>query len=145
MDENIELLEYIYKSSEMGTLSCTKLIRDINGKENKIKKVVENILKEYESFQDESEKLINKNDYEIKENSMMTKMSSSMGVKMEVMKDNSDANIAHLLTQGLTMGIVDVSSKIDNYKDEVDSKILKLAKKYLKFQQETVEELKEYL
>ncbi len=145
MDENIELLEYIYKSSEMGTLSCTKLIRDINDKENKIKKVVENILKEYESFQDESEKLINKNDYEIKENSMMTKMSSSMGVKMEVMKDNSDANIAHLLTQGLTMGIVDISSKIDNYKDDVDSKILKLAKKYLKFQQETVEELKEYL
>ena len=145
MDENIELLEYIYKSSEMGTLSCTKLIRDINDKEKKIKKVVENILKEYESFQDESEKLINKNDYEIKENSMMTKMSSSMGVKMEVMKDNSDANIAHLLTQGLTMGIVDISSKIDNYKDDVDSKILKLAKKYLKFQQETVEELKEYL
>ena len=37
MDENLELLEYIYKNAEMGVYSSEKLIQDINGKENKIK------------------------------------------------------------------------------------------------------------
>ena len=38
MNENNELLEYIYQTAEMGVFSTTKLIEDINGKENKIKK-----------------------------------------------------------------------------------------------------------
>ena len=40
MNENNELLEYIYQTAEMGVFSTTKLIEDINGKENKIKKVI---------------------------------------------------------------------------------------------------------
>ena len=47
MDENLELLEYIYKNAEMGSYSCNQLIQDINGKENKIKKPLEGILKGY--------------------------------------------------------------------------------------------------
>ena len=38
MDENLELLEYIYKNAEMGSYSLTKLIECLNCKENKIKK-----------------------------------------------------------------------------------------------------------
>ena len=75
----------------------------------------------------------------------MTKISSSMGMKMEVIKDNSDAAMAKLLTQGLTMGCVDIASKIDRYDSDADKKILKLAKDYLKFQKESIELLKEYL
>jgi len=145
MDENLELLEYIYKNAEMGAYSCEKLLQDINDKENKIKKVCEGILKGYENYKQESKVQIKKHKYELKQNSLMTKMMSSMGMKMEINKDNSDAAIAHLLTQGLTMGIVDISSKIDRYENDADSKILKLAKRYLKFQQEAIELLKSYL
>ena len=115
MDENVELLEYIYKNSEMGNYSCQKLIKEINGKENKIKKILEGILKGYENYEKESKRIIKKYNYELKKNSLMTKMSSSMGIMMEVDKDNSDAAIAKLLTQGLTMGCVDIASKIDRY------------------------------
>ena len=64
---------------------------------------------------------------------------------MEVDKDNSDAAISHLLTQGLTMGCVDIASKIDRYEHDCDKKILNLAKRYLKFQKEAIEILKPYL
>ena len=76
---------------------------------------------------------------------MMAKMSSSMMMKMDVMKDNSDSNIAHLLTQGLTMGTVDITSKIDRFEGDADKKIIKLAKEYLKFQKESIDFLKDYL
>lgn len=50
MDENLELLEYVYKNSEMGVFSLTKLIKAINDKENKIKKVIEEEIKGYEKY-----------------------------------------------------------------------------------------------
>ena len=145
MDENLELLEYIVKNSEMGVYSSTKLINLINGKENKIKKVVEGILKGYENYYKDSKKIIQKYTNDIKKNNFMAKMEASMVMKMDVGNDNSDANIAHVLTQGLTMGVIDITSKIDNFKNDCDSKVLSLAKRYLKFQQASIELLKKYL
>lgn len=145
MDENLEMLEYIVKNSEMGVYSSNKLIQLLSDKENKIRKVVEGILKGYENYFKESKKLIKKYTDEVKENGMMAKMSSSMMMKMDVMKDNSDANIAHILTQGLTMGVVDITSKIDRFKGDCDKKILEMAKDYLKFQKESIDFLKDYL
>lgn len=145
MNENNELLEYIYQTAEMGVFSTTKLIEDINGKENKIKKVIEGILKGYENFLKDSKKMLEKKKTEIKENSTFSKMGASMGIKKEVKEDNSDAAIAHMMIEGLTMGTVDISSKIKNYERDSDKDILALAKKFLKFQEESIEFLKKYL
>ena len=135
MDENIELLQYMYKNSEMCVHSLTKLLKDLDGKENKIKKLIDEEKKKYKSFMEESEKIIKKNKYELKENSTIAKMMSTMGIKKEVMMDNSDASIAHMLTEGINLGIVDIESKIKNYKDCVDKKVYKLAQEYLEYQQ----------
>lgn len=145
MDVNTELLEYMYQNIEMGLYSLKQLINTINGTENKIKKLISDELHEYETYQKEVEKLIKKRKVDTKGNSIFAKMGASMGIKMDMMKDNSDSSIAHMLTEGFTMGIVDISSKIKNYKDTADKNIIKLAKKYLSFQQEEVEKLKEYL
>lgn len=145
MDVNTELLEYIYQSSEMGVVSLTNLLKDINGKENKLKPIISDELSKYEKYQKESKKLLVKNKAEIKENSMMTKMMSKMGISKEVKKDNSDAAIAHMVIEGFTMGVVDMETKIKNFKKDADKKVLKLAEDYLEFQQEEIEKLKKYL
>ena len=131
MDENIELL--------------TKLQEELEEKENKIKKVLKEELESYEHFKKESKKLIKKNGYDLEKNKLTAKIASSMGIKKEVNSDNSDASIAHMLTQGITMGVVDMETKIDNYKEVVNEDILSLAKEFLKFQQEEIEKLKEYM
>lgn len=121
------------------------MINILNDKENKIKKLVEEQLKGYEKYVKESKKLLKKTDCNPKSNDMMSKFQASMGITMETMKDNSDASIAHMLMQGITMGIVDITSKIYNYKEEVDKDNINLAKDYLKFQEEQQEMLKPYL
>ena len=40
MNENNELLMYIYQNANMGVKSCTNLIRILQGKDNKIKKII---------------------------------------------------------------------------------------------------------
>ena len=145
MDENLELLEYIYKNAEMGSFSLTTLIDLLNGKENKIKKTVEEEIKGYEKYLKESKKLIEKHKYELKETGMMAKMGATMGIKKETKCDNSDAAIAHMIIEGLTMGVVDISTKINNYKEVADKKVISLAKDFLKFQEDEIEKLKSFL
>lgn len=145
MDENVELLEYIYKNAEMGMYTITELLKNLNNKENKIKMVAEKELKEFEKFYKDSKKLLDKNNAPFKKNGTLTKMSASMGIKMETIKDNSDASIAHMLIQGITMGTVEIESKIENYKNVANKTNLDLAKNYLKTLQNQIEELKKYL
>lgn len=145
MNENIELLNYIHEDSQMGITSLTTPIRKLNNKDNKIKKIVEAELKGYEQFLKDSEKLLKKYKAEIMDASMMAKTMSTMKVNFEVMKDNSDAKITDILTKGFAMGTIDMNKKIETYKDDVRKDILKLAQNFLKFQNENIEILKEYL
>ncbi|MBP3841695.1 MAG: hypothetical protein IK997_06235 [Bacilli bacterium] len=145
MDENVELLQYVYKNSEMGVFTINELLKKLEKKDNKIKGLAKEELDSYENFKEESEDLIGKYDYDVEGNKLTSKIMSSMGISHEVNSDNSDSSIAHMLTEGITMGIVDMETKINNYKDRVDKDILKLAKDFLKFQQEELEKLKEYM
>lgn len=145
MNENIEILNHIYTSSEMGVVSLTNILKELKEKENKIKKDISDELTLYEKYLKLSKKLIKKYKGDLKKNSMMIKMMSKMGVKKEVTNDNSDASIAHMVIEGLTMGIVDMETKINNYKEVVDKDILDISSDYLEFQQEELEKMKKYL
>lgn len=145
MNENTEILEYIYKDANMGAESITTLIKTLQSKDNKIKPVLEEELKKYEEYIKKSEKQLKKLKVELKEFSTMAKMSSWMGIKMEMLQDNSDARIADMLIKGLTMGTIDMNKKIDNYEKIVDKDVLKLAKEFRSFQEDSIEKLKVYL
>ena len=145
MNANTEILEYIYKDVNMGAESITTLIKTLQSKDNKIKPVLEKVLKKYEEYIKKSEKQLKKLKVELKEFSTMAKMSSWMGIKMEMLKDNSDARIADMLIKGLTVGTIDMNKKIDNYEKIVDKDILKLAKEFRSFQEDSIEKLKVYL
>ncbi len=145
MNENMELLNFVYENAEMGMHSLNNLSDILRNKDNKIKGLIEDELKEYNSFLKESEKLLKKNKIEPKKTNLMAKISSKMGIAMETMKDNSDPAIASMVIEGLTMGIVEMETKIENYKKLVDKKILKLSTKFLKFQEEEIEKLKTFM
>ncbi len=145
MNENLELLEYIYKSSSMGRDSLTNLLKELNDKENKLKGTISDELSEYEKYAKKSKDLLKKNKGKIKDNSIVTKIMSKEGIKKEVRDDNSDASIAHMLIEGLTMGVVDIETKIKNLDEKANKDIVNLADNYFKFQQKEIEKLKKYL
>ena len=145
MNENMELLNFVYENAEMGVHTLNNLSDILRKKDNKIKGLIEDELKEYNNFLKESEKLLKKNKLGYKKTNLMSKISSKMGIAMETMKDNSDPAIASMVIEGLTMGIVEMQTKIENYKKLVDKKILKLSIKFLKFQEEEIEKLKTFM
>ena len=114
-------------------------------KDNKIKKTLEDILKEYESWKKKSMKYLKKGKAEITDSGVMAKMMAKMGIKKEVINDNSDSSIAKMIIKGVSTGSVDMEKKIKAYDKDVDKSDLKIAKEFLKFQEKTIDELKEYL
>lgn len=136
---------HIYETCDMGVKSTTKLIDLLRDKDNKIKKLLEDELKEYEKYLVKSEKLLKKNKVEPEGAGMMAEMMAKMSMKMDVKKDNSDSNIAGILTEGFTMGIINMNKKIEAYKDDCDNSIIELATDIVKFQEKEIKNLKSYL
>jgi len=145
MNENSELVLHIYKDAEMASYTLTRLLKNLKDKDNKIKKTLEDILKEYEEWKSTTKMYLKKNNAEISENGMMAKMMAGMGIDKEVNADNSDSAIADMIIKGVSTGSVDMEKKLKQYRDEADSKELELAEDFLKFQEKTIDILKEYL
>lgn len=145
MKENNELLEHIYQDAEMAYYTLEKLEDFLKEKDNKIKGLIEEIKEEYQEFMQQAESRLEKDKQEIIPEDMMTKWMAKMGIKKEVKSDNSDSSIADLLIKGISMGSINMEKKIKDYEKTCNKEDLKLAKKFLEVQEDTIEELKEYL
>lgn len=145
MNENTEMLEYIYKAANIGRMSAENLLKALKEKDNKIKKILEEINKEYEYYEKESFKLLKKSKTEPKGAGIMLDIMNKLGIDREVKSDNSDSSIAGTLIEGLTMGNIEIEKRLSNFENEVDKKIIKLAKAFEKFGEEYVGKLKMFL
>lgn len=146
MDESLEIVNHIYKDSEMAISTLTKLSTTLEKKDNKIKDTVEDIIKGYERYFKDAKKILNKNNCKKEKNGIVSKVMANMGIDKEVKDDNSDSAISDMLIKGVSMGSIDLEKKLKKYKDkEIDDKVLELANDFKKFQDDIIEKLKEYL
>lgn len=145
MKESNELVLHIYQDAEMASYTLTILIKDLKDKDNRIKKTLEDTLKEYEEWKNKTKKYLKKEKAEISKKGMLDKMMAKMGISKEVKSDNSDSSIADLIIKGVSMGTIDMEKKIKDYEEEASDKDLELARNFLKFQEKTIDIFKEYL
>ena len=143
MNENLEIVNHIFKDSEMSISTLTKLSNTLEKKDNKIKDAIEDILKGYERYYKEAKKILTKEGSKKEKNSFITKMMANMGIDKEVKNDNSDSKMADMLIKGISMGSIDLEKKLKKYKDkEIDEKINELATDFKKFQDDCITKLK---
>ena len=146
MDESLEIVNHIYKDSEMAISTLTKLSTTLEKKDNKIKDTVEDIIKGYERYFKDAKKILNKNNCKKEKNGLVSKVMANMGIDKEVKDDNSDSAISDMLIKGVSMGSIDLEKKLKKYKDkEIDDKVLELANDFKDFQDDIIKKLKEYL
>ena len=97
---------------------------------NKILNEVNNSLTDYDDFP--------------KELNPMQKAMGWMGVEMNTLADKSNSKIAEMMIQGTNMGIIE-GVKLLNQNPEADIEVKNVLNKFVKFQENTVEQLKKYL
>lgn len=79
-----------------------------------------------------------------KELNPMQKAMSWMMIEWNTMNDKSDSKISEMMLQGTNMGIIE-GVKLLNQNPDCDTETKNILNKFVKFQENTVEQLKKYL
>lgn len=142
MDENMELLNFIYQNSEMGV----KTIRELMGicKDEKFKLLLGKQLDFYNTVNEKVKVILKECNTEPKEINALSNASTYIMIKINTLTDKSPSHLAEMMIQGSTMGIIDMRKRINEY-DGAKNDILDLAKMLLEGEEKNVEELKPYL
>lgn len=141
-NQNDNLLEEIYKATKMG-LEATQLI---------IPKIEDSGLKEdvkeqrdcYEDFADKSERMLEQRGIHPEEKGMMQKATLWGAIQLNTIKDTTPEHIAEIMINGTTMGIIDLTKKLNDL-DDSDAGAKVLALDYLKSEEQHIDALKKHL
>ena len=141
-NKNIDFLNTIYKTSEMGIVGINDVID--KAKKEEFRDFLSSQRKEYENTIKEATKLFASFGLEEKELNNLVKINSKIMSEMKLLKDNSDNMIAKMLMEGTNKGIIKIN-KAQNENDNIDEEVLKLAQKLLNIMENNLDQLKIYL
>ena len=126
-ENNIDILDELNKGCCMGSDAVKIILEKIKGKE--FKEVCEDLLEEYEDFEEKINKVYDKySDDDPHETNAMNKVMTWSGIQMRTMNDGSDSKLAEMILQGLNMGIIE-GRRLLNHKEE-DSKVTEESNAY---------------
>lgn len=115
MNGNVELLNYIYQNSQMGTDTIKQLLEIVE--DAKLKSQLQSQYNEYKEIHETARNLLNRNGYDEKGLSAFEKIRTYLMINMETLTDRSASHIAEMMIIGSNMGIIDAIKNIRKYKD----------------------------
>lgn len=142
MNGNAELLNYVYQNSEMGVETIGHL-NEI-AEDNEFKEQLKSQFKEYKKINQTAKELLNENNFDEKEISSFAKVRTYLMINMQTLTNKTSSHIAEMLIVGSTMGVIEAIKKIKEYSN-AEKKILSLMKDLLKFEEDNINTLKQYL
>ena len=137
----MELLQYIYKTADMG---CEGIDAVEKHAEEKLLGELLREKTEYQKIRNEADQLIREGGDEPAGTGMMAKWSADMMTAGQMAMDHSRGKIAEMMIQGTTMGIVKTIRHLKDFPKE-EHEARKLGERLLKTQENNVEKMKEYL
>lgn len=143
MEQDIELLEYIYQNAEMGIIILESLLKVVRGDEMFIKALRTQLL-EYREISEKATKLKQKLGVDIKGNSRLSVMSAKSMIKLKTMCDKSTSHIASMLVVGSNMGVVNAIRTLKEH-TLASSEVRNLMHKLKTSEENNIENMKEYI
>lgn len=144
MNANMEMLNYIYKNAQMGQVSINHLL-DIVREHSKFRDLLETQFTEYKTIFDTAEKALNSLGCKTKGTSTIQKFETYMMIDIKTIRDKSPDHVAEMLIQGSTMGVIQITRRLKEYKGSIDTNVQKLAEKLLSTEQHNIEECRKFL
>ena len=139
MDQNTEMLDFIYKNTEMGLSTIDRLVGIAEDDHFKVALLTQK--EEYHKIFAEAKQLAG---VELEKTGAMAKFSAYMMLELKTLADNSPSHIAEMLIQGSTMGVVDMTKRLKEYTCASDE-VRALAQKLLETEQQNIETMKGFL
>lgn len=142
MNGNAELLNFIYQNSQMGVETIKQLHEIVE--QELFKKQLASQYDEYKEINETAQALLNQNGYDEKGIGKFEKIKTYIMLNMQTMTDKSPSHIAEMLIIGSNMGVVNAVKNIKKYQG-AEPNILELMQRLLRFEENNIQELKNYL
>ncbi len=126
----------------MGVDTVNQLIGIVE--DEHFKKHLQSQLNEYREINNTSESLLNKNGYDEKGISKFSKIKTYMMINMQTMTNKTPSHISEMLIIGSNMGVIDAVKNLKKYSN-AESDILALMKKLLQFEENNIQQIKNFL
>ena len=138
----VELL----KESDSGTKTAVNSIKEVmdNINSQSLRELLTNSLSYHEELGNEIHEMLSESGEEGKEPNPMAKMMSWLKINIKMLEKPEDKNIAHLMFDGCSMGVKQLSEYLNKY-SQADDKSQRLAKKLIDCEEKLASQLKEYL
>ena len=143
-NETAEFLDRMYKNVKMGSDSIVNLMPKV--KDEALRTEMTRELSRLEGFSSEIGKMLRAEGKKPKEEGMVSRLSSKMGMSMNTMIDSSSSHIAEMMMEGYTMGITDMTKDLRERENTKTSEAsLRLAREIVKFHEDSFSKMKKFL
>lgn len=142
MKTDEEMLSSILKTTQMGQSGIRSILNSTKNPE--FRKALNAQLKEYDSIEDEAHKIAAEYGWELPELSGGVRVMSDTMTRMKMMVAKSDSNIAGMMIQGNTKGMI-TGLKNRHHWSGGDEKIGQLSQKLLSTEDANIQQMKPYL
>ena len=99
---------------------------------------------EYDAIHNAARKMLNESGYDEKGIGAFDKIKTYLMINMQTLADKSVAHISEMLIIGSNMGVINATKNIKKYHD-ADPNILGLMDRLLKFEENNIQQLKNFL
>ena len=138
------LLDEMYKNVKMGADSLVNVMPSVEDKA--LREELTAQLERYGEYAHKIEDILYSDGSAPKEESMMTKISSKLGIKFNTMMDSTSTHISEMIIEGATMGVTNMTRLLREYENtSCPEKILSLARDIIEYEESTIEKMKKYL
>lgn len=140
-DPNIELLNYVYQNAKMGSQSIAQILPKIDNQE--FQSVLLDQLSQYQNIVSQASNMLSNFNASPKE-CMMDKLSSKAGIAFNTMTNTSTSHIAEMIINGNTMGIIDITKKI-NQAENCSQDVCNLCNDLVEIEEQNTDNMKQFL
>lgn len=141
-NKNVDFLNTIYKTSEMGIVGINDVIDKAQKEE--FRDFLNEQREEYNKILKKAEELFTSFGMQEKELSAFVKANSKVMSEMKLITNGSDETIAKMMMEGTNKGVIKINKAMNENK-EVDQEVNDLAQDLLTVMEHNLEELKIYL
>lgn len=140
--DTIKLLRECDAGVKMGTSSIEDVLDNV--KSEKLERLLKECKNEHKKLDKEIQQLLDKYQDDGKEPAVIAKGMSWMKTNMKLAKEESDATIADLMTDGCNMGVKSLNKYLNKYKgaDEVSKDI---TKRLINLEEKLAVDIREFL
>ena len=140
----VELATELYKNITMGSDAVVHLLPKV--KDNGMKTSMTAAMCYYEKMAGKVKDFLIAHGAEAKEEPLMTRMASRMGIAMNTAMDATSSHIAQMLIEGSTMAITEATRLCHRFEGQKGcGEMLAVAKDLSEFEQSHIEKLKAFL